>query len=56
MLSNLASEYAIRTVQEIKEGLEMNGTHQLPMYADDVNLLGENTNNIKEKHKRSITS
>jgi hypothetical protein len=42
LLFNFALEYAIKEGPKKKQvGLKLNGTHQLLVYADDVNLLNE---------------
>ena len=42
MVFNFTLEYAIRRVQVIQDALKLNGTHQLLVYADDVNLYPMN--------------
>jgi len=48
MLFNFALEYAIRRVQVNRDGLKLNGTHQLLAYADEVNILGVGIHTLEE--------
>jgi hypothetical protein len=40
LLFNFVLECTSRRIQVNQDGLKLNGTHQLPVNADDVNILG----------------
>jgi len=48
LLFNFALEYAIRRVQVNQDGLKLNGTHQLLVYADDITISGGILQTVKK--------
>jgi hypothetical protein len=56
LLFNFVLETNIRKVQENQVGLKLNGTHQLLVYADDVNLLGDNIDTVNKNPGTLIES
>jgi len=48
LLFNLALEYAISRVLINQDGLKLNGTLQLLVYAEDVQILGGSVHSIKK--------
>jgi len=48
LLFIFASEYAIRRVHVYPDSLKLNGTHQLVIYADGVNILSRSIHTIKK--------
>ena len=49
-------EYTNRRVPVNQDGLKLNGTHQLLVYADDVNILGESLHIIKENTEALVVA
>ena len=54
LLFNFALEFAIRRVQVNQDGLKLNGTHQLLVYADDANILVGNVHTVKKNKVASM--
>jgi hypothetical protein len=48
MLFNFALEYVIRKDHANQKSLKLNGTQQLLVYADDVNILGGSIHTIRK--------
>ena len=55
-LFNFALEYANRRVQVNRDGLKLNGTHQLLAYADAVNILGGSIHTLKENAEALVAA
>jgi len=49
LLFHSTVKHVIRKIQENKWGLNLNGIHQFLVCIDNVNLLGENINTVKNQ-------
>jgi hypothetical protein len=56
LLSNFALLFAIKRVQVNQDGLKLNGTHQLLVEADIVNILGRSIYIIKKNTKALVVA
>jgi len=56
MLFNFALKYATRKVQVNRDGLKLNGTHQVLAYADNVNILGGSIHTLKENAEALVAA
>jgi hypothetical protein len=56
LLFNFTLDYAIRGFQVNLDGLKLNGTHQLPVYAYDVNILGGSVYIIKKNAEAIVVA
>jgi len=56
LLFNFALAYAITRVHVNEEGLKLHGTHQLLVYAYDVNIMGGNIHSLKENAEALVVA
>jgi len=54
LLFNFVLEYVIRRVQVNQDGLKLNGTQQLLVHADDVNIMGGSVHTIEKNTEASL--
>ena len=53
---NSVLEYAIRRVHVNQDGFILNGTHQLLVCVDDVNIMGGSVHTLKENAESLIVA
>jgi hypothetical protein len=56
LLFNFALEYVIRRVQVIQDGLKLNGTHQLFLFADDINVFGGRVHTVEKNTEALVVA
>ena len=56
LLFNFAFGYAIRRDKVNRDGLKLNGTHQLLTYTDDVNILGESVQTVRKNAETLVAA
>ena len=56
LLFSFALQYAIRRVQVNQDGLKLNGTHQLLVFADDFNVLDRSVHTVKKNTEALVVT
>jgi len=56
LLFNFALECTIRRVQVNQDGLKLNGTHQLLVYVDNVNMVGGSIHTVNENAEALVVA